>query len=94
MDQNSPEGVRDNTRQSLIDTDALIKKWHGAGRLGYAITPLLARKTAQAASLDELLFARIVLGNDRVVEKTMILQVGEALADEIANEQGLRLKIW
>ena len=39
MDQNSPEGVRDDTRQSLIDTEALIKKWHGVGRLGYAITP-------------------------------------------------------
>ena len=28
-------------------------------------TPLLARKTAQAASLDELLFSLIVLGDDR-----------------------------
>ncbi len=35
-------------------------------------TPLLARKTAQAASLDELLFARIVLGDDRVVERTVV----------------------
>lgn len=37
-------------------------------------TPLLARKTAQADSLDELLFALIVLGDDRVVEKTVISQ--------------------
>ncbi|MDT4884743.1 Guanine deaminase [compost metagenome] len=35
-------------------------------------TPLLARKTAQANSLDELLFALIVLGDDRVVERTVI----------------------
>ena len=42
IDQNSLEGVRDDTRQSLIDTEALIKKWHGAGHLGYAITPLVA----------------------------------------------------
>jgi guanine deaminase len=35
-------------------------------------TPLLARKTAQADSLDELLFALIVLGDDRVVERTVI----------------------
>ena len=34
-------------------------------------TPLLARKTAQANSLDELLFALIVLGDDRVVERTV-----------------------
>src|SRR5665647_2612155 len=39
MDQNSPEGVRDETRQSLVDTEALIKRWHGIDRLGYAITP-------------------------------------------------------
>jgi len=37
-------------------------------------TPLLTRKTAQAASLDELLFSMIVLGDDRLVEKTVISQ--------------------
>ncbi|MCY1378560.1 Guanine deaminase [compost metagenome] len=35
-------------------------------------TPLLARKTSQANSLDELLFALIVLGDDRVIERTVI----------------------
>ena len=35
-------------------------------------TPLLARKTAQANSLDELLFAMIVLGDDRLIERTHI----------------------
>jgi guanine deaminase len=35
-------------------------------------TPLLARKTAQAANLDELLFALIVLGDDRVIARTHI----------------------
>lgn len=39
MDQNAPDGVRDDTEQSLMDTEDLIKKWHGIGRLGYAITP-------------------------------------------------------
>ena len=39
MDQNSPDGVRDDTAQSLIDTERLINKWHGVDRLGYAITP-------------------------------------------------------
>ena len=37
-----------------------------------AATPLLARKTAQSASLDELLFSLIVLGDDRVVERVII----------------------
>ncbi len=39
MDQHCPEGVRDNTEQSLLDTEALINQWHGVDRLGYAITP-------------------------------------------------------
>ncbi len=39
MDRHSPDGVRDDTEQSLIDTEALIQRWHGVGRLGYAITP-------------------------------------------------------
>jgi guanine deaminase len=40
--------------------------------LNPAATPLLARRTAQAQTLDELLFAMIVLGDDRLVEKTII----------------------
>ena len=39
MDQHSPDGVRDATEQSLLDTEALIQRWHGVDRLGYAITP-------------------------------------------------------
>jgi guanine deaminase len=34
--------------------------------------PLLARKVSHAASLDELLFALIVLGDDRIVERSVI----------------------
>lgn len=33
-------------------------------------TPMLARKTGLANSLDELLFSIIVLGDDRVIERT------------------------
>ena len=35
-------------------------------------TPLLAFRTGNANSLNELLFAMIVLGDDRLVEKTVI----------------------
>jgi guanine deaminase len=35
-------------------------------------TPLLARKTAQAASLDELLFSLIVLADDRAIARVAI----------------------
>jgi guanine deaminase len=37
-------------------------------------TPLLERKTALATTLDELLFSMIVLGDDRLIEKTVISQ--------------------
>lgn len=37
-------------------------------------TPLLARRTGRADSLDELLFAMIVLGDDRLIERTVISQ--------------------
>ena len=39
QDRHSPDGVRDQTEQGLQDTEALIGRWHGRGRLGYAITP-------------------------------------------------------
>ncbi|MGC4364927.1 guanine deaminase [Hydrogenophaga sp. R2] len=42
QDRHSPDGVRDSTEQSLIDTDTLIRRWHGRDRLGYAITPRFA----------------------------------------------------
>ncbi len=42
QDRHSPDGVRDETEQSLLDTEALIRQWHGVGRLGYAITPRFA----------------------------------------------------
>jgi guanine deaminase len=48
QDRHSPEGVRDETAQSLVDTEALIRRWHGRGRLGYAITPRFAPSCTEA----------------------------------------------
>ena len=48
QDRNSPDGVRDQTEQSLIDTEALILQWHGKDRLGYAITPRFAPSCTDA----------------------------------------------
>jgi guanine deaminase len=44
MDRHCPEGVKDTTEQSLIDTETLIHAWHEKpnARLGYAITPRFA----------------------------------------------------
>ncbi|MDM7457656.1 MAG: guanine deaminase, partial [Tepidimonas sp.] len=48
QDRHSPDGLRDNTEQSLRDTEALITRWHGRGRLGYAITPRFAPSCSDA----------------------------------------------
>jgi guanine deaminase len=42
MDRHCPQGVRDDTEQSLRDSESLIQAWHGRGRLGYALTPRFA----------------------------------------------------
>jgi guanine deaminase len=48
MDRHAPDGVRDDTEQSLSDTEALIRRWHGVDRLGYAITPRFAPSCSDA----------------------------------------------
>jgi guanine deaminase len=48
QDRHSPDGVRDETQQSLRDTEDLIARWHGRGRLGYAITPRFAPSCSEA----------------------------------------------
>lgn len=48
QDRHCPDGVRDQTEQSLIDTEALIRRWHGVDRLGYAITPRFAPTSTDA----------------------------------------------
>ena len=42
LNQPSVPGGVDATEQSLLDSEALIQRWHGKGRLGYAITPRFA----------------------------------------------------
>lgn len=42
MDCNAPEGLRDTPQSGYDDTKMLYNKWHGKGRLHYAITPRFA----------------------------------------------------
>ena len=42
MDSNCPESLRDDPESAYADSKALIERWHGRGRLGYAITPRFA----------------------------------------------------
>ncbi|MDP3758895.1 MAG: guanine deaminase [Ramlibacter sp.] len=48
QDRHSPDGVRDETEQSLVDSETLIRQWHGKDRLGYAITPRFAPSCSEA----------------------------------------------
>jgi len=42
MDRNCPDGLRDDVKSGYEDSLRLIDKWHGKGRLSYAITPRFA----------------------------------------------------
>lgn len=50
MDRNCPEGLRDTAESGYADSRALIARWHGRGRLRYAISPRFA-PTSSAAQL-------------------------------------------
>lgn len=42
MDTNCPTELRDTAESAYTDSKALIERWQGVGRLGYAITPRFA----------------------------------------------------
>ena len=42
MDRNCPDELCDDAESAYNDSKALIERWHGHGRLGYAITPRFA----------------------------------------------------
>lgn len=42
MDRNTPAALRDTPQSSFEDSRELIARWHGRGRLGYAVTPRFA----------------------------------------------------
>ena len=48
LNQPAAHGGVDATEQSLRDTEALIRQWHGVDRLGYAITPRFAPSCTEA----------------------------------------------
>lgn len=42
MDRNCPEALRDTAQSGYDQSKALIEKWHGRGRITYAVTPRFA----------------------------------------------------
>ena len=51
MDRNAPRELRDTAQRGYDESKALIARWHGRGRLGYAITPRFA-VTSTPAQLE------------------------------------------
>ncbi len=48
MDRNCPEYLRDSAESGYAESKALIARWHGRGRLGYAISPRFAISSTPA----------------------------------------------
>lgn len=48
MDRNAPLALCDDARSGYDESEALIRKWHGQGRLSYAITPRFAPSSTPA----------------------------------------------
>lgn len=48
MDEHCPEELRDDPESGYEDSKRLVEKWHGKGRLGYAITPRFALTSSEA----------------------------------------------
>ena len=51
MDRNAPKALLDTAQSGYDQSKALIKRWHGKGRLSYAITPRFA-PTSTPAQLE------------------------------------------
>ncbi len=48
MDRHAPDGLRDTAESSYAESRALIERWHGRGRLHYAVTPRFAVTSTEA----------------------------------------------
>jgi guanine deaminase len=48
MDRHCPDDLRDTAEDAYRDSRSLIEQWHGADRLGYAITPRFAITSSPA----------------------------------------------
>lgn len=58
MDRNAPDYLTDTADSSYTDSKALIERWHGKGRLHYAVTP----RFAPTSSPEQLALAGRLLG--------------------------------
>lgn len=67
MDRNAPDDLCDEAETSYRDSQALIDRWHGRGRLRYAVTPRFA-PTSSPRQLE--LAGRLLADNPGVLLQT------------------------
>ncbi len=48
MDRNAPAGLLDTAERGARESEALLQRWHGRGRQGYALTPRFALTSTEA----------------------------------------------
>ncbi|UZK66445.1 guanine deaminase [Sphingomonas sp. M1-B02] len=79
MDQ-GPPGLADSVAQGRAETEALIARWRGRGRLGYAVTPRFALTSSDAQLADA---GKIVASHTDVLMHTHLSEnLGEIAAVE------------
>ena len=82
-----PDGLRDSVREARTESAALIAKWHGRGRLGYAVTPRYALTSSdeQLAVAGELLAAHpgVLLHTHLAENKAEIAAVAARFAEAV-----------
>ncbi|RMD89487.1 MAG: guanine deaminase [Alphaproteobacteria bacterium] len=77
MDRNAPEALLEPPARAYAESKALIERWHGRGRLGYAVTP----RFAPACSTDMLdVAARLLDAYPDVLLQTHLAENAEEAA--------------
>jgi guanine deaminase len=77
MDRGAPPGLCDTAETGYMESRALIRQWHGKGRLGYAVTP----RFALTSTPDQLEMAgKLLAENPGVHMHTHLAENTEELA--------------
>jgi guanine deaminase len=78
MDRHAPDGLLDTAQSGFDDSAALIRDWHGKGRISYAVTPRFA-VTSSERQLE--LAGRLVRDNPGVLMHTHLAENHEEIAE-------------
>jgi guanine deaminase len=76
MDRNCPENLRDSAHSGYEDSLALLQRWHGKGRLRYAVTPRFAVSSSDAQLKAA---ARLYREHDGVLMQTHVAENREEI---------------